>query len=224
MIYIEPTKRGIGVKIWGTYGDLNILYEVIGKFWDNEHSFDKEGFDSRDKVISIFSYDIRKAQEGLRLKKKAGNSFFEEGPYFGTQISWVEFLFSLTALKYNMRFKETSKLDISVILQLEYWLEKAMYAYDEIGAKELVGFIDGGIYGANKYLYFYMRSIHLDFLLLDGGKRSFRRLPSLLKRGAFYTDAYEEYEVFLKKEAERLNCDIHNMEIDDNDIDYDVKW
>lgn len=89
MIYIEPTKRGIGVKIWGTFGDLNTLYEVIGKFWDNEHSFDKEGFDSRDKVISIFSYDIRKAQEGLRLKKKAGDSFFEEGPYFGTQISWV---------------------------------------------------------------------------------------------------------------------------------------
>jgi len=47
---------------------LNTLYEVIGKFWGNEQSFD---------------------QEELRQKKKADDSFLEEGPYFGTQISWV---------------------------------------------------------------------------------------------------------------------------------------
>jgi len=29
MIYIIPTKRGMGVELWGNYDDLNSLYEVI---------------------------------------------------------------------------------------------------------------------------------------------------------------------------------------------------
>ena len=32
MIYIVPTKRGLGVEVWGTYDDLDQLYGVIGRF------------------------------------------------------------------------------------------------------------------------------------------------------------------------------------------------
>jgi REP element-mobilizing transposase RayT len=60
--------------------------------------------------------------------------------------------------------------------------------------------------------------------VLGGGKSSFRKLPELLKRGIFYTDEYKEYESFLKKETERLKCNINDMEIDDDDIYYDVEW
>lgn len=123
-----------------------------------------------------------------------------------------------------MTFVETNKFDVSMILQLEYWLEKAMYSYDEVGAKSLVGFIDGGIYGANKYLYHYMRAIHFDYFVLGGGKRSFRKLSVLLKRGVFFTDEYKEYEIFLEKEAERLKCNVNDMEIDDDNVNYDVEW
>lgn len=44
MIYLVPTKKGLGVEIWGTYDDLNSLYEVISKFWNDEHNLNKKGF------------------------------------------------------------------------------------------------------------------------------------------------------------------------------------
>ncbi|MFZ4402109.1 MAG: DUF6904 family protein [Bacteroidales bacterium] len=225
MIYIIPTKRGMGVELWGTYQDLNNFYEVIGKFWNDENNLNIKGFENRDKLISGFSYEVRKAFEGSRLKRNTNHFSFDTIEYFGAQISWVHFLFSISALKFNMRYIETNKFDISMILQIEFWLEKAMTNYDEIGAKYLIGFIEDGIYGANDYIYQFMRSINLDYYLLGGGKKAFRKLPELLKRGIFYTDEYKEYIDFLEKEAKRLNCTITDMEINDDDIDYmSIKW
>lgn len=225
MLYILSTQRGMGVEIWGTYEDLNLLYNFISKFWNDEEYLTKKGFENRDKLISGFSYEIRKAKEESRLTRKQSHFFFEEQKYLGFQISWVHFLFSLTAIKYNMRFYETNKFDISQILLIEFWAEKAVKSYDATGANNLVGFIENGIYGANPYIYQYMRSINLDYFLLGGGKRAFRQLPNLLKKGIFYTEEYKEYEQFLIKEAKNLNCDITELEIDDDNVDYEsIKW
>lgn len=70
-----------------------------------------------------------------------------------------------------------------------------------------------------------MRSINLDYFLLEGGKRAFRKLPELLKRGIFYSEEYQDYQAFLRKESKRLNCEISDMEINDDRIDYEnLKW
>ena len=225
MLYIIPTKKGMGVELWGTYEDLDQFYDVISKFWGDENYLNQKGFESRDKLISGFSYEIRKAKDNQRLHRTASHFSIEEQTYYGAQISWVHFLFSLTAIKYNMRFYETNKLDIANILQIEFWLEKAMNSYDETGAKELTRFIDDGLYGANDYIYQYMRSINLDYFLLGGGKRAFRQLPKLLKRGIFYTSEYKEYASYLEEEATRLKCEITDLEINDDHIDYEhMKW
>jgi len=225
MIYITPTKRGMGVELWGTYEDLHNFYEVIGKFWNDENKLSIKGFENRDKLISGFSYEIRKAYEGSRLKQETSHYSFDKVEYFGAQISWTHFLFSLSALKHNMRYCETTKYDISMFLQIEFWLERAMNGYDKIGAGNLIGFIEDGIYGANEYIYNYMRSINLDYFLLGGGKRAFRKLPELLKRGVFYTHEFKAYKAFLENEAKRLGCEIDNMEINDDDIDYEnMQW
>ncbi|MEM6525951.1 MAG: hypothetical protein AAF693_19285 [Bacteroidota bacterium] len=226
MIYIIPTKKGMGVEIWGTYGDLNNFYEVIGKFWNDENYLNKSGFENRDKLISGFSYEIRKAKDSQRLRTNENHLYpHEEVVYLGTQISWVHFLFSLTAIKYNMRFYETNKLDISTILQIEFWLEKAMNSYDELGGNELIPFIDDALYGANEYIYQCMRTTNLEYFLLAGGKKAFRKLPEILKRGIFYTDEYKEYHKRLEADAERLNCKPSELEIDDDHIDYEgIKW
>lgn len=225
MLYIIPTKKGRGIELWGTYQDLDALYEVVGKFWKDENYLTKKGFESRDKLIAIFSYEIRKAKDHQRLRRNTSHFSTAEQAYFGTQISWVQILFTITSIKYNMHYSETNKFDIATILQIEYWLEKAMNSYDEVGAKELIGFIDDGLYGANDNIYQYMSSIDLDFILLNGGKRAFRQLPKLLKRGIFYTPEYKEYASFLEKEAARLNCNISDLQINDDHIDYEhMKW
>lgn len=225
MIYIVPTKRGVGVELWGNYDDLDNLYEVIGKFWGDENKLNLKGFENRDKLISSFSYEIRKAYEGCRLRRENSHYSLENIEYFGTRISWVHFLFSLSALKFNMRYSETNKYDISIFLQIEFLLEKAMNSFDEIGAINLIDYIEDGLYGANEYIYHYMRSINIDYLLLGGGKKAFRKLPGLLKRGVFSTKEYSIYRSFLEKDAKKFECEVNSMDINDDDIDYDnIKW
>lgn len=228
MIYMMPTERGIGVELWGTYGDLYRLHEIIGKFWGKEEETGPQPKASanRDKAISAFSYEIRKAFQGSRLERlERGHFHFSDGRHLGVQISWVHFLFSLTAIKFNMRYSPTDKQDIAQIMLLEYWLEKAMFSYDEVGARELQGFIEDGLYGANPHIYQYMRCITHEFFILGGGKMAFRKLPQLLKKGIFFSESYKEYEQFLKKEALRLNCDSCELELSDDDFDYDdIRW
>lgn len=224
MIYIIPTKGGLGVEIWGTYDDLSNFYDFVGKFW-NDDELSSKGFDNRDTLISGFSYEIRKAKDGNRLNRNTSHFSFEEQKHYGARISWVHFLFSLTSLKFNMRYGETNKFDISQILLIEFWLEKAMNNYDQIGAKNLIGFIEDGLYGGNQHIYQCMRSINLDFFILGGGKRAFRKLPDLLKRAVYYTDEYNDYLKFLKDEARKLNCEISELEISDDVFDYEnVRW
>jgi hypothetical protein len=225
MIYIIPTKGGLGVELWGTSEDLNSFYDVIGKFWNDENKLNKKGFENRDSLISGFSYEIRKAKDECRLMRNNSHFSFKEQNYFGVQISWVHFLFSLTSIKFNMRYCETNKYDISQILLIEFWLEKAMDSYDSVGARNLIGFIEDGLYGGNDYIYQCMRSVNLDFFLLGGGKKAFRKLPELLKRGVYYTEEYKNYQQFLEKEAKMLNCAVSEIELNDDDFDYEaVKW
>ncbi len=222
MLYTIPTKKGLGVELWGTYEDLENFYSVINKFWNGTITEESK---NRDNLISSFSYEIRKAMEGSRSKRKSSHFTPEDIAYFGTKISWVHFLFSLTEIKFCMRQVETNKYDISIILLIEYWLEKSMIEFDLIGAKKLVGFIEDGLFPGNKNSYLFMRSINLDYFMLNGGKTAFRKLPSLLRKGVFLTDEYNGFQAFLEKEAKRWDCAISDLDIADDDFDYNtLKW
>lgn len=225
MFYIIPTKRGLGVELWGTYDGLRTVYEVIGKFWGNEDFLEREGFKARDDVISGFVYEIRKAYSGSRLNRSHSHFTLDEVQHFGCEISWVHILFSLSAIRCNMSFFESDKLDLAMLLQLEYWIEKSMINYDEVGARQLQNFISDGIHRANPYLYLVMRSINADYFELRGGKTAFRKLPSLLKKGIYGTSEYNDYHAFLIIEAQRLNCQVSELELNDENVEYDkIKW
>lgn len=221
MIYIVPTKQGMGVELWGTYDDLTNFYQVIGKFWSSEKFLNQKGFENRDKLISSFSYEIRKAKEGARLIRKSSHFSVEKQAYLGCKFSWVHFLFSLTAIKFNMRYYETNKLDIAQILTIEFELEKAMKSFDEATAMNLIGFIEDGLYGGNSYIYQYMQSINIDYFRLGRGKQAFKKLTDLLKKGSFFSSEYKAYEKYLQEEAKRLGCEITDLEFNDDDIDYE---
>lgn len=225
MFYILPTKKGIGVEIWGTRNDLETLYDIFGRFWGEENYYLDRGFETRDKIISGFAYELRKGYEGSRLVRKNNHFSTEDIEYFGTQLSWVHVLFSINALRYNSRFFETTKFEISIFLQFEYWLEKAMSEYDEIGAKLLLQFITDGIHVGNEHLYLYMRSIDIDYLLMNGGKTSFRQLPKLLNRAVIYTEDYKLYLRQLEKDAKKFKCKISELEFNDDEVNYEkIKW
>ena len=223
MLYILPTKRGLGATLWGTWDDLDALYEFIGRFRGEERFYVKDS-ETREKILASFSYDVRKAQESARLKSTKSPVTGEKIPYLGNSVSWVQFLFALAALRYNMQMTEVTKPDVALILHLEYQLEQAMYSYDPAGAKTLQPYLAGAIYAGNEYLYLFMRSIDADYFRMGGGKTAFRRLSHLLKRASFMTKEYNDHAEHLEKEAKRLNCSIVEMDINDGDVNYDMDW
>ena len=225
MFYLIPTKNGLGTELWGTYDDIMTLYSVISNFWNQEDYLNKKGFNNRDKLISGFSYEIRKTYEERRLKRKTSHFSLETKDLFGCKISWVHFLFSISALRFNKRYLESNKLELAIFIELEYWLEKAMAEYDEKGAYRLKNYISGAIYPGNENMYQYMRSINAEYFRLGGGKRAFRKLPNLLNKAVYCTQEYIEYAEFLKLEAKRLKCEVSNLEINDEDVDYEnIIW
>lgn len=226
MLYLIPTKKGIGVEIWGTYEDLDFLYDFIDRFWTVDGDYKNiPGEESRNIVISSFSYEIRKAKQGARLVRSESHLHPIKNQYLGCQITWVHLLFTLSCIKFNMQFDEVDKLERSHMLLLEYWIEESMKEYDPVGAKDLVLFTQNVLYGGNPYIYHYMRSIDIDYLLLGGGKRAFRKLAGLLEKGIIFTSEYEAFEKFLVREAKRLKCDISNLEINDEEVDYEyLQW
>lgn len=225
MFYFIPTKKGLGVELWGSYEDLRTIYEVVSKFWNQPGFEEKKGFESRDKIISGFIHEIRKAYEGSRLQREHSHFILDPAPHFGTQISWVHAIFAMHAIRCNMRFFESTKLDLGLMLQLEYWLEESMRSFDAVGASSLVSYVSGGIEDGNPYLYQFMRSINADYFELRGGKTAFRKLKEMLKRAVYGTKEYHDYNAFLILEAQELKCEINELELSDDHIDYDkLAW
>jgi hypothetical protein len=124
-----------------------------------------------------------------------------------------------------MRYLETNKLELSLFMQFEFWLEKSAIEYDKKGGIKLEPFFSAGDFGGNERIYQLLNGINVDFLILNGGKKAFRKLPELLRRGIPFTHEYREYEIFLKQEAKRQNCEVHELSVNDNHIDYEnLKW
>ncbi|MBT2561117.1 hypothetical protein J7E50_09770 [Pedobacter sp. ISL-68] len=224
MIYTVPTKRGLGIQLWGNYDDLRTLYDVFGKFWNDPNYTENKLFEDRDRLISGFSYELRKAYEGSKLKRESSHFSLDNIEYLGVELSWVHIIFSLNALRQNMKFIESNKLDLATFLSLEYWLERSMNEFDEVGARTLIPYIDGAIESTNKHIYLYMRSINADYFTMGGGKLAFRKLSTLLRKAIYYTPEYNEHLEFLNKEAKRLKCEINDLELTDDHINYDIKW
>jgi hypothetical protein len=218
--YFISTKKGMGAELWGTYDDLRTIYEVIGNFWNRDGFTEKEGFSSRDQVISGFAHEIRKAYEGSRLTRNHSHIMPDPVVHFGCKLSWVHLIFAMNAIRFNMRFFESNKMDLGLMLQLEYWLEDALNNYDKLGATALIPYLNGGIEQGNPYIYQFMRSINAEHFQLKWGKTSFRKLGQLLRKAVYGTEEYRKYHTELIIDAQQLGCKINELEINDDHIDY----
>jgi len=224
MIYTVPTKKGLGIEIWGTRDDLEYFYDIVSKFWNDSSLSDLKGYEDKNNLISSFSFALRKASYGSRLNRTHSHYSLEQIPYSGFQISWVHIIFSLSALKYNMKVTGINKADIAIFLHLEYWIERTMNDYDKIGAVNLLPYLDDAINAGNEHLYLYMRHIDSTFFSLGGGKNSFRKLAKLMRTAVYGTDEYNDLLNFLKSEAKKHNCKVEDLELNDDDKIYAIQW
>lgn len=219
-----PTKKGLGVEVWGTIDDLIFLYNTISNFWNIDGFTERSDFEGRDNIISGFVHELRKASEGKRMKRTHSHISYEQLEYHGFKISWVHILFFIGCLRYNMKYFYFSKLDLAKILQIEFWVDKCIADYDYQSYEQLKYFMEGGIYSGNESIYLVMRSVNMDFFKLKGGKIAFRKLPKLLKRAQLGTDEFNSFNDFLIQEAKSQNCKINDLDFSDDHINYEIIW
>lgn len=219
MFYLNPTKRGVGVELWGTSTDLRIIYQVFTDLWD---------LDDNDKltenILGAFLYEVRHAEQGDRLIRENSHFTIIREPHCGCQISWVQLLFFIAFVNYKKSLCPRNKLLDAVILQLEYWTEKALVEYDNKTGQLMLSFVGKSLDGSNPYLYYAMRSANLNFFELRGGKKAFHQLPELMKKGVRGTVAYKAIRNSLLSRAKELGCEPDELDLDEDDAVYDIQW
>jgi hypothetical protein len=134
MLYLKPTKRGLGVTLWGTYDDLNFLYDMLYELSPDSDSniVARKYHDQTNLFLLDFSHHIRKAYQGDRIKRKTSHFSSIEIDHYGVHVSWVRVLFWLSSLRHNLRFITSDKFIIGIIFNLEYWLEQSLKQYEPI--------------------------------------------------------------------------------------------
>lgn len=211
----------MGIECWGSYDDLQQLYDFIANFWGDELLGSLEGGISRNKILSWFCYDLRKGFQGGRLTASTSPVSKEKIPYFGFQASWPHVLFSVAALEFNMQYKQPSKLEMGLLLQLKYLLEEAMKAYDPVTAIKLLPFLTD-ISRDNKYLYHFCRRAVIDYFKLGGGKQHFRELPLILEAGLSYSSLFSVW--YKEAETAKLTFGSDDFDWNEDDAIYEVIW
>lgn len=219
MFYLNPTKRGIGVELWGSSSDLRIIYQVFTDLWD----FDNQDILS-ENIFSSFLFEIRHADQGDLLKREYNHFSLIKEQYFGCQFSWVQLFFFIAFVNYKKSLYRRNKLLDSIILQLEYWVEYALIEYDKKIGPQIASYLGNSLDGSNPFLYHTMRILNFRFFELRGGKNSFKKLPEILEGGVKGTKDYIEIRNNLLKRAIELGCEINELELDDDNSVYNVRW
>lgn len=220
MIIANPTKSGTGIQIWGDYGDLNFLYQTASKLMVTEEEALNKYVNERSRLLSFFCYELDQAFLGNRDIKKLHYTN-EESCYFGFKIDWVTYIMTLSCLRDNASFVILDEADIANIRLLEYWGKHAMIEYDEKGANSLKPYIELGIH-TDEYVYFFHQMLVHTYYTQKPTVNRFRKIPELFNLLYGPATKRNTFVNILKKDAEKLNCDIGDLDPQYGDIDF--KW
>lgn len=221
MLKTFPTKRGTGISIFGLADDLQYMYNVIHLL---ANSLDKGDLQlkGRHQLLMNFAYEVRKAYQGQRLKKRFIQESGDEIIYHGFNIVWTDILIFQNVLRGQAGYMETTKRLQSVLYALEAGITDALYSYDPESAEEIIAFIENRFLVRGPYCFIIYQAVHIEFVLQPGGKRRFKKLPELL--GSYFSEYHDNYIQLigtLKNSAKQQNCEI-------TDLGYaefpDIKW
>lgn len=219
MITAESTKKGTGIQIWGDYGDLKFLYETVSKLMLTEEDTQNKYAIARGRLISFFCYELRHAYQGDRDLKSI--SYTEkESPYFGFKIDWITYIVTLSCLRDNMCMTTINEPDIAHIRLLEFWGKQALRGFDEKGAAMLEKYIEVGVL-TNEYVYLIHQQLVRQYYKEKPTLSRFRNIAKSLYDLYVYGNKRQSLEAQIKADASRLKCDLNELELPYEDIDFE---
>ena len=202
MLHAAPTKKGTGLALFGHADDLENLHETIHYLCDVSDG----ALDQHEHALSV-AYEIRKAFERQRETRDT-----ESGRQYGTQFVWPHIIFYTSYFRHLAAHRPTNKEHQSNLTRLEYCVESALIEYDpKVGAEVVasyhpVGAVTPDFFGG------YVSDVMYSFLYEGGsGKMRFRRLPSLVRSMAEWSQEYREYAAMLEREAKKHGCSPHQL-------------
>lgn len=211
MLQSNSTKRGSGIEIWGDYSDLHSLYSTIHKL-RNKLDDSKPKDKGQSEIMMNFAFELRKSFENNRLKQKFSFDSQLETEYYGFKYLWTDLLYLISILRFNAGYITLNELDQGNLFILEYNIKKALYEYDPIGAQVIEYFIGERININDELVALTLNAINIEFLTRKSGKKRFRDIPNLLIAYSPNSKNYKMWKSELEKDAERLNCEPHEIE------------
>lgn len=208
-MYLEPTRKGTGVTVWGTYDDLTNLYDAIKHLNLWEYTHDNRG--SIERIIDVFSYELRHAYQGNRKTKQITYRDGQSIKVYGFHCTWVELLFTTSCIRRKCSYSEVSKFQHGTFLLLESEIERALYEYDPQGAVFIEHFINHTDVSSDK-LWHHFNEILLYFLHQPAGKKRFRDLPVMLRSGSQFSPMNSYIENSIKNTQDALRCELWEIE------------
>lgn len=217
MIYANPTPKGTGIELWGDHQDLTCLYDSVCKlaYYSDSMPANAAACERNDRLLSIISYEIRKAFKGQRMiTHEVDNGVFKT-TYYGFRVDWITLLYSISSLRYNAGYTNLDNLDLSNLLILEYWTKSALNRFDKTGAANIELFINSRIDITTEYVYLIHQRLIEKYFSQKPTKKRFRSIPSLLTSltGNSLTEFISEINTIIQQQ----NCSIHELEFEDND-------
>jgi len=209
MLHLLPTKHGTGVTVWGSYIDLNLLYQTRNNLKTSDYTRDIEG--SIERIIDVFGYEIRHAFQGDRLTKTVDLQDNQETKYYGFNFSWIDLFFSISCMRHNAAYSELNKLDLAMFFILEYEVEKAMDLYDLQGSKMNLPFING-VFVRHEKLWQYYNEILYMYLSEKPSKKRFRNLRNYFFGMQNFAPITNIIERNINRAMVDLNCSIWDID------------
>lgn len=220
MLKAQPTPKGTGVSIFGSYDDLICLYDTVHYLagtLNAENKYQK----GQHQLLMNLAYEIRKGYSGSRLKQTitaADETYF----VYGFQLVWTDVLIFIGALRNTAGYIQTDKLHQANLYMLEYIVEQALFAYDPTGAEAIRYYIAQRINVTSEYVFIIYQTIHIEFNSDRTGKTRFRKIPDLInKYFSSWSPDHKGLSASFQQSAKEQNCEVIDLEFSDFP---EIKW
>lgn len=118
MLKIQNCENNGGFILWGDYSSLQAIHSFIMDISEKSPVLNEEG------LTVALAYDLRKAFENQREREQM-DIWEDTVTIYGVEQVWPTFVIQIALLRNALSFSDSSKLDQSIMYQLEACLFEA---------------------------------------------------------------------------------------------------
>jgi hypothetical protein len=206
MLTSAPTKYGTGITLFGDFLDLDTVHKTIYKIANDGCAEEHVG----DFILAL-AYDVRKAKDDMREKRRLQISPSDKANYKAVSILWPHFLIQVALLRHYAGYRNTDHRDQAVLYLLEDCAVTSLLAYDANVGKECVALFLTVPTLPNDYLFQFFNDRALEFISIPGKER-FKELPRLLRSLFWGSPEYRAFQEQAKEQADKHKCSPHDLQ------------